>query len=79
MICKFGEAVQWRDGDAELTGVPVLAQDENHLRYITYDGGGEIKPAWNQLVLVAHSYTRELEFVEFSKLSKYPASPIPNP
>lgn len=30
-------------------------------------------------VLVAHSHTRELEFVEFGKLQKYPQSPIPEP
>lgn len=30
-------------------------------------------------VLVQHAHTRELEFVEFGKLTPYPSEPIPEP
>jgi hypothetical protein len=79
MKCSYGRAVQWKDGDAELTGVivqPVGGLWVSEMRGVLIDTP---KPSRNEMVLVAHSYTRELEFVEFGKLSDYPASPIPQP
>ena len=70
MKCKYGKAVQWLDGDAHQTGVLVLDAD-----------GGMIPLPGRvpTLVLVAHSFTRELEFVEWARLSDYPSEPIPEP
>jgi hypothetical protein len=76
MKCSYGRAVQWKDGDAELTGVLVMFG----VVLITKHG---IQMAGCVLesvpVLVAHSYTRELEFIEYGRLSPYPASPISEP
>jgi hypothetical protein len=68
MKCTYGKAVQWKDGNADLTGVLVL------------DAGFKVRH-WGDtsLVLVAHGCTRELEFVDVDKLSNYPTSPIEQP
>jgi hypothetical protein len=76
MKTKYGKAVQWRDGEAELTGVLVLVGEQ----YVSAFGlRFEDQLDKYSRILVAHSYTRELEFIEFGKLSDYPASPIPEP
>jgi hypothetical protein len=69
MKIKYGKPVQWRDGEAHLTGVLVLDEHNDCI-------GHQDDP---NMVLVAHSFTRELEFVAWHKLSPYPAEPIPQP
>ena len=75
MKCKYGKAIQWRDGDSLLTGVLVLTADG---QYVTADFG-VIPDGKHERVLVAHSHTRELEFVPWDSLSPYPSEPIPTP
>ena len=74
MKVSYGRAIQWKDGEADLTGVLVLADGE----YITLNGRQEV-PDFDDLVQVAHGCTRELEFVEFGKLSDYPSENIEEP
>lgn len=75
MKCKYGKAIQWRDGDALLTGVLVLTKGN---QYVTADYG-VIPDGKHERVLVAHSHTRDLEFVAWDSLSDYQSEPIPTP
>lgn len=77
MKCNYGKPVQWTDNSAKFTGVLVLTEAQE---LITRHGAmliGNILPSIP--VLVAHSYTRELEFVPLKALSDYPSEPIPQP
>jgi hypothetical protein len=79
MKCTYGKAVQWKDGEADLTGVLVLDADDGWL--ITQYGGvtKESDVDFDERVLVAHGCTRELEFVGFGNLSDYPSEAIEEP
>lgn len=74
MKCEYStQAYQWEvtseDGShCWGTGVLVLAG----CNCIASRCGAVVWPKDTDFVLVAHSYTRELEFVEFGKLQKYP-------
>jgi hypothetical protein len=70
MKCRYStEAYQWHDGNQHHVGVMVKHQW----------GPVSISPDNELLVLMSHSHTRELEFVKYSDLKPYPASPIPQP
>lgn len=56
---------QWPGG----VGVLVLGPRGEHI----------LHPDNCKLSLVAHSHTRELEFVEWSTMKVYPSEPIPEP
>lgn len=76
MKCEYStQAYQWEvtseDGShCWGTGVLVLAG----FNCIASRCGAVVWPKDTDFVLVAHSYTRELEFVEFGKLQKYPTN-----
>jgi len=73
MKCVFtNRAYQWPGG----VGVAVLTE---HGDVITYENGGQIACAQDELILIAHSHTRELEFVRYGDLQPSPSSPIPEP
>lgn len=76
MKVTYGRAIQWKDGEADLTGVLVMTAEGD---YITLGDGQTCVALESESVLVAHGCTRELEFVQFSKISDYPSSPIPEP
>jgi len=78
MKCELGDAVQWLDVDGGWQVGKIVCCG---LAIVTAKNGIEYSgpPQKWQSILVAHSHTRELEFVEFSKLSPYPSSPIPQP
>ncbi len=76
MKCTYGKAVQWKDGEADLTGVLVRGVNGE---YVTEIGSVMSTPHQSVLVQVAHGCTRELEFVEFGKLSDYPSEAIEEP
>jgi hypothetical protein len=69
--CELTETVQWQDGDALHVGKIVKAGGQH---IIGRDSHGS-----NGTILVAHSYTRELEFVSYAALKPYPSEPIPEP
>lgn len=72
MKCELANhPVQWTDGDAVLVGKLVLSGGQHII--------GRDSHGMNGTVLVAHACTLELEFVSYSKLTKYPAEPIPEP
>lgn len=76
MKCTYSEqAYQWPGG----VGVMVLAGEEK----IPITRSEGIMPGHERhdydYVLMAHSHTRELEFVRYALLSKYPSSPIESP
>ena len=85
MHCKLSEqSYQWKNDDGSYgVGKLVMAIDGNNIYRISRSGGvlpdfgGEsLRRGW---VLLQHSCAGPLEFVQFSKLSVYPASPIEQP
>jgi hypothetical protein len=68
---------QWHDGNQHHVGVMVHCGEFA----ITYGSGVLNRDylACSISVLMAHSHTRELEFVKYSDLKPYPSSPIPQP
>jgi hypothetical protein len=67
---------QWHDGNQHHVGVMVMDVTGH---YITRENGFMPAVGGRDTVLMAHSHTRELEFVLYSSLSPYPSSPIPQP
>lgn len=66
------QVYQWPGG----VGLIVLAEGQ----VITNDGVRFADEcSFGTLVLVAHSHTRELEFVGYGFLKDYPSEPIPQP
>lgn len=72
---------QWHDGNQHHVGVMVLGEwEDGNPIAVTNNGRGYVSHLQSDdLVQVAHSHTRELEFVEYGKLSPYPSEPIPQP
>lgn len=77
MKCQLSEqAYQWKNDDGSY-GVGKLVQTDACTSICTFGMTESLYPDYR--VLIASSYTRELEFIEFGKLSQYPASPIEQP
>lgn len=60
---------QWHDGNQHHVGVMVL---DSHNDTIWHPDDPDV-------VLMAHSHTRELEFVRYGDLKPYPSEPITQP
>jgi hypothetical protein len=73
MKCRYSKQVyQWPGG----VGLVVMTDGQ----VITADGIRHMDECeYGTLVQVAHSHTRELEFVTVGSLSNYPSQPIPQP
>jgi hypothetical protein len=78
MKLEYGkQAYQWPGG----VGVMVLgAWHDGEQVAITTEGRGYLSMLRSvDQVLVAHSHTRELEFIAWGSLTPYPSEPIPEP
>jgi hypothetical protein len=76
MKCTYStQAYQWHDGDQHHVGVMVM----HRTKTIESERGITSFNDSDDLVLMAHSHTRELEFVRYGDLKPYPSEPITNP
>ena len=82
MKLEYGtQAYQWPGGVGVLV-IEAPSEGRNHTGTLAVTSSGlwymiDIQP--NEKILVAHSHTRELEFVRWGDLKPYPSEPIPNP
>lgn len=82
MKLQNGKCVQWHDGEQFHIGmVQVGAIQHEPTAIVTAEDGLIFQSDFtaDDCVLVKHSHTGELEFVDHSLLSPYPAEPIPEP
>lgn len=81
MKCTYSpESYQWQNADGSFGVGKLVETEENGI--VTARHGYTPKPPMPiDRVLIAHSHTRELEFIEFGKLSPYPpdGKPISQP
>ena len=82
MKCNLSEAAyKWHDGEQWHVGKLVMAihpDDHDCKMFVSEDCGVlGLAPMETELIQVQHSHTRELEFVEWGKLSVYEVNEQP--
>jgi hypothetical protein len=77
MKCSYSPTpYQWHDGNQHHVGVMVHNEEFAITRFGILNRD---YLAASVSVLMAHSHTRELEFVKYGLLKPYPSEPIPEP
>lgn len=83
MKLQDGKCVQWHDGEQFHVGREQVGVEGGvfPVMKVTAEDGllFECDIDLDDCVLVKHSHTGELEFVEYQLLSPYPDEPIPTP
>jgi len=81
MKLKDGKCVQWHDGEQFHVGKLMVVEYEPNEFVLSFEEGITFTESLesDESILVKHSHTGELEFVDNTMLSPYPTEPIPTP